>query len=265
MRMQAPWVQAYLPLGWIDVEVLDPDGGAVTSDPGSVHSRRLDLATGVATHEYLVGGTMIQHRTWADRVTGAIVHEVTAAAPVRLRTRIGSLLRPRSAPHGSGGDLVTEWLLPVDVAPGHESPPEPIRYDEGNGRHGAIVVRSSVASAVDDGELDDRRGVDPRDDHRDGHRTGAAGIPRRRRRCPRARRDAARRHPLVGRCRRAGCPPARGPCGSARGDCTHGACSSCPLPRTPPTSTPTSASVGTRPATPTPGWRRSRSTSGGTC
>ena len=85
--------------------------------------------------------------------TGAIVHEVTAATPVRLRVRIDSLLRPRAAVHGNDGDLVAEWLLPVDVAPGHESPPEPIRYDERSGRHGAIVVRAAGASTVDDGTL----------------------------------------------------------------------------------------------------------------
>jgi alpha-L-fucosidase 2 len=50
------------------------------------------------------------------------------------------------------GDLVTQWLLPVDVAPGHEQPAEPIRYDAA-GRRGAIVVRSLGAADVTDGVL----------------------------------------------------------------------------------------------------------------
>ncbi|WP_457100651.1 glycosyl hydrolase family 95 catalytic domain-containing protein [Microbacterium sp. P5_E9] len=151
MRMQTPWTQAYLPLGGIDIGVLDAGGAEVTADPSA--ERRLDLATGVASHEYRVGGETVRHRTWADLVTGAIVHEVTAATPVRLRVRIDSLLRRRAAAYGNDGDLVAEWLLPVDVAPGHESPPEPVRYDERSGRHGAIVVRSFVTGAIADGTL----------------------------------------------------------------------------------------------------------------
>jgi len=163
-RMQAPWVQAYLPLGWIDVVVeadaAEPSPHAVAERPGSqagesprAYARRLDLATGVATHEYETGGIGIRHRTWADLVTGAITHEIEASHPVRVRLEVGSLLRPRSAPRSLGGDLAAEWLLPVDVAPGHEHPAEPIRYDEESGRHGAIIVQSRGASEIVDGVL----------------------------------------------------------------------------------------------------------------
>lgn len=186
-RMQAPWVQAYLPLGWVELTVetdaahsgsqpgpgrFDPVAGAPSLDErgsGSepaverarnepvetprVYGRRLDLATGVATHHYALGDVDVRHRTWADLVTGAIMHEVTANEPVRVHLEIGSLLRPRSAPRSAGGDLATEWWLPVDVAPGHESPAEPIRYDEEHGRHGAILVQARGASEVVDGVL----------------------------------------------------------------------------------------------------------------
>ncbi|WP_374978258.1 glycoside hydrolase N-terminal domain-containing protein [Microbacterium trichothecenolyticum] len=186
-RMQTPWAQAYLPLGWIDLAV-ETDAGGLGSLPGPgrfdavagapslnergagfepvverarnervetprVYGRRLDLTTGVATHAYAVGDVDVRHRTWADLVTGALMHEVTASEPVRVRLEIGSLLRPRSAPRSAGGDLATEWWLPVDVAPGHESPAEPIRYDERTGRHGAIVVQARGASEVVDGVL----------------------------------------------------------------------------------------------------------------
>ncbi|MFB7894604.1 glycoside hydrolase N-terminal domain-containing protein [Microbacterium sp. NPDC056044] len=150
-RLQAPWVQAYLPLGWVDLAV-ETDAPAPTSSTPP-YARRLDLATGVATHEYAVDGVEVRHRTWADLVTGAIVHEVTASEPVRVRLEIGSLLRPRSAPRSAGGDLATEWRLPVDVAPGHESPAEPIRYDDEHGRHGAILVQARGASDIVDGVL----------------------------------------------------------------------------------------------------------------
>ena len=171
-RMQAPWVQAYLPLGWVELTV-ETDAAHSGSQPGSgrfdavagapslndrgsepqEYVRRLDLATGVATHHYAIDGVDVRHRTWADLVTGAIMHEVTANEPVRVHLEIGSLLRPRSAPRSAGGDLATEWWLPVDVAPGHESPAEPIRYDEEHGRHGAIVVQARGASEVVDGVL----------------------------------------------------------------------------------------------------------------
>lgn len=148
MRMQTPWGQAYLPLGWIDIVVLDAEGDPVAADDGGPHRRRLDLTTGVASHEYRVDGVPVRHRTWADLVTGALVHEVTAQSPVSLRVTVGSLLRPRRAPRAGDAELVAEWWLPVDVAPGHEHPPEPIRYDENSGRHGAMILRSAVAAVV---------------------------------------------------------------------------------------------------------------------
>ncbi|KAF2413955.1 alpha-L-fucosidase [Microbacterium sp. B35-04] len=162
-QMQTPWVQAYLPLGWIDVEVLGP---TVAAGSGRGHpvverarnerdetprtlQRRLDLATGVATHSY----DGVTHRTWADLVTGLIMHEISAEEPISVRLQVGSLLRAESAPGDVDGDLVTQWQLPVDVAPGHEQPAEPIRYDDTAGRHGAIVVRSLGAADVTDGVL----------------------------------------------------------------------------------------------------------------
>lgn len=156
-QMQTPWVQAYLPLGWVDLAVDVPDAAGAGVGSGdetpSAHARRLDLATGVATHEYAIGGVDVRHRTWADLVTGALMHEVTADEPVRVRLEIRSLLRARSAPRSAGGDLATEWWLPVDVAPGHENPAEPIRYDDEHGRHAAIVVQARGASEVVDGVL----------------------------------------------------------------------------------------------------------------
>jgi len=181
-RMQAPWVQAYLPLGWIDIAVergtSSVDEGVSSAGarapfaqrPGAqdpvverarnerdetprAHARRLDLRTGVATHEYAVDGVAVRHRTWADVVTGAIMHEITADAPVRVRVKVGSLLRAKSAPVSHDGDLATQWWLPVDVAPGHEQPDEPVRYDESTGRHGAILVRHFGASDVTSGAL----------------------------------------------------------------------------------------------------------------
>ncbi|WP_224751290.1 glycosyl hydrolase family 95 catalytic domain-containing protein [Microbacterium helvum] len=156
-RMQAPWVQAYLPLGWVDVDVESPVDRPVVSpvverpEGGPEVSRRLDLRTGVATHEYLLDGVAVRHRTWADLVTGAIMHEITADAPVQARVTVGSLLRAKAAAHARDGALATEWWFPVDVAPGHEQPDEPIRYDEAYGRHGAVVVRAlGVADVVGD-------------------------------------------------------------------------------------------------------------------
>jgi alpha-L-fucosidase 2 len=153
MQMQAPWVQAYLPLCWVDLELLSPDGTPATIDGEAPLLRRLDLTTGSAVHEYGALGGGVRHRTWADLVTGAITHEICTDEPTRVRVAVGSLLRARGAPRSERGALATDWWLPVDVAPGHEHPPEPIRYDEESGRHGAVAVRSAVASDIADGRL----------------------------------------------------------------------------------------------------------------
>ncbi|WP_394550811.1 glycoside hydrolase N-terminal domain-containing protein [Agromyces sp. MMS24-JH15] len=161
-RQQTGWAQAYLPLGWLDVEVVgaEPPGAGASdgrdrNDDGIGGSaggasaavrRELDLTTGVASLEYDVAGNRVRHETWADRVTGAIAHRVVSEAPVRVRVRVGSLLRERRAPAVTAdGGLDAEWWLPVDVAPGHEHPPEPIRYDPERGGAGGIVVAASVA------------------------------------------------------------------------------------------------------------------------
>ncbi|WP_407359260.1 glycoside hydrolase family 95 protein [Microbacterium sp. LTA6] len=138
-RQQTPWVQAFLPLGWIDVEI---DG---TFDDGC--RRRLDLTTATAHLEY----AGVRHTTWADSAGGAIVHRIEADAPVRVRLRVGSLLRSAGPDAGIPDGIVRELLLPIDVAPGHEAPPEPVRY--GDGRTGAIAVRSTGPATVEAGTL----------------------------------------------------------------------------------------------------------------
>ncbi|MCT9821291.1 glycoside hydrolase family 95 protein [Microbacterium sp. W1N] len=147
-RQQAPWAQAYLPLGWLDLEVTG--AGA-----GGDHVRALDLGTAVALHLYGADGDGVRHETWADRVSGAIVHRITADRPVRVRVRVGSLLRAAADESAATGPvLVGRWMLPVDVAPGHEQPPEPVRYDPAASRFGAIAVTASTPHTITGGTLE---------------------------------------------------------------------------------------------------------------
>lgn len=138
-RQQSPWVQAFLPLGWIDVEV---DGSY-----DDFCLRELDLRTATASLSY----SGVRHETWADSAGGAIVHRITSDAPVRVRLRVGSLLRQAAPDAAIPGGFTRELMLPVDVAPGHESPPEPVRY--GEGRTGAIAVRCVGPSTLAEGVL----------------------------------------------------------------------------------------------------------------
>ncbi len=146
-RQQTPWVQAYLPLAHLDIAVepvLATESALATgSAPEPSCRRRLDLRTGIVTLEYRVGAASVRHETWADIPTCALVHRITADEPVRVTVAIGSLLRPACALSAAGDDVVAEWLLPVDVAPGHEHPPEPVRYDPESGRTGAVAIRSA--------------------------------------------------------------------------------------------------------------------------
>ncbi|PRZ04843.1 alpha-L-fucosidase 2 [Isoptericola sp. CG 20/1183] len=161
-RMQSPWVQAYLPLAALDVAVR-----AAGAAPDDAHRaaplpvrRELDLRTAVATHTWTspTTGRVVQE-TWADAAApdgGPIVHTVHAEHPVRLEVALSSLLRPTDdatpaatatvAPSsGTRGTLHRTWHLPVDVAPGHEDVPEPVRYDTAHGRRGHVTV-----AALDD-------------------------------------------------------------------------------------------------------------------
>ncbi|MGN8025333.1 glycosyl hydrolase family 95 catalytic domain-containing protein [Microbacterium sp. 22242] len=143
-RQQTPWVQAFLPLGWIDVEV---DAGP--SDPSC--TRELDLRTATETLTYTAGGGSVRHRTWADSDGGAIVHRIDADEPVSVVVRIDGLLRRAAADLSVDGALVAHWALPIDVAPGHESPEEPVRY--GEGREAAIAVQPVGPATIEGGTL----------------------------------------------------------------------------------------------------------------
>ncbi|GAA4488176.1 glycoside hydrolase family 95 protein [Microbacterium panaciterrae] len=148
-RQQTPWVQAFLPLGWVDVSVHAP----LAADAGS--RRTLDLRTATETLEYRAIGGTVRHRTWADAEGGAIVHRIDADEPVSVSVRIDGPLRRAAedtAPPSAAEDtLVVPWLLPVDVAPGHESPDEPIRY--GAGRTAATAVRALGPARIESGVL----------------------------------------------------------------------------------------------------------------
>ena len=145
-RQQTPWSQAFMPLGHVDIDVVD-----VTGDSASLQ-RTLDLRTAIASHEYASDAGRIRHETWADAAVGAIVHRIVAEQPVRLRVSADGLLRLRRKEHADGA-LGVEWHLPIDVAPGHAHAAEPVRYDEVLGRTAAISIHSAVAATADDGIL----------------------------------------------------------------------------------------------------------------
>ncbi len=149
-QVQTPWVQTYLPLGELEVVVTAADG---TAGPGGPYDRSLDLRDAVARHSYALGGARVRHETWADATGGALVHTVTADRPVRLTVRFTSPLRADDV-GAAGRALVHVLVPPVDVAPGHESPPEPVRYGPTSSRF-AVAVRAAgdPDAVVEDGVL----------------------------------------------------------------------------------------------------------------
>lgn len=173
-EQQTPWVQAYLPLGELDVTVVPggPDGAAPPEPPavaGTPHQatrgyqRVLNLRQAVAAHRYeLPGVGAVRHETWADADGGPVVHRVTADSPVALTVRLTSPLRAASAaapPPGTGAAPSDEPLVhvlepPVDVAPGHEAQAEPVRYSPANPARLVVAVRAAGdVSAVVAGDV----------------------------------------------------------------------------------------------------------------
>lgn len=135
-RQQTTWAEAYLPLATLDVTVLD----APTPDEPAAEAtvRTLDLRSAVATHAY----DGIRHETWADAVTGALVHRISAPEPVRIALAVDSLLEVSDPARVAGGSLTLGLHLPVTLAPTHAVTDEPMRYDHVTGRRGAVVVRA---------------------------------------------------------------------------------------------------------------------------
>ena len=136
MQLQTPWVQAYLPLGELEVAV-----GTAPADDGD-YARGLDLRDATAWHTYTSDGARVRHQTWADSRGGAVVHLVESDRPVRLTVRFTSPLRADAAATAAPeGALVHVLVPPVDVAPGHEVVPEPVRYAPTDSRF-AVAVRA---------------------------------------------------------------------------------------------------------------------------
>ncbi|WP_460797731.1 glycosyl hydrolase family 95 catalytic domain-containing protein [Microbacterium sp. GXF0217] len=144
-RQQTPWSQAFMPLGQVDIDLI-----GVTGDRATL-VRTLDLRTAIAAHEYTSDAGRVRHETWADAEAGAIVHRIAAEQPVRVRVSADSLLRLNRV--AQDDTLGVEWLLPIDVAPGHADAAEPIRYDEALGRTAAISIVSTVEATAEDGIL----------------------------------------------------------------------------------------------------------------
>lgn len=144
-ELQTPWVQAYLPLAELDVAVQGADAGEAAGDQPVLEDRRLDLRTAVATHAWSSRPTGdVLQETWADARGGVLVHTVRSERPVRLEVRVSSLLRrAASAPSVARDALTVQLLLPTDVAPGHETVADPVRYGPG-ARRGLVTVAAAA-------------------------------------------------------------------------------------------------------------------------
>ncbi|MDR7385100.1 glycosyl hydrolase family 95 catalytic domain-containing protein [Promicromonospora iranensis] len=107
--LQAPYAQAFLPLGTL--EVVSPDGG-----PGR---RSLDLRTG--THTWTHAGSRMggRARTVVSAVDDVLLHVVDRASPEPVEVRLTSPLHELHRELRPEG--IEVWLrAPSDVAPGHE-------------------------------------------------------------------------------------------------------------------------------------------------
>jgi alpha-L-fucosidase 2 len=107
--LQAPYAQAFLPLGTL--EVVTPDAG-----PGR---RSLDLRTGTHTWSHTGNRAGGRARTVVSAVDDVLLHVVDGAPPDPVEVRLTSPLHELHREHGPAGTEI--WLrAPSDVAPGHE-------------------------------------------------------------------------------------------------------------------------------------------------
>ncbi len=130
-----------------------------------------------------------------------------------MRLQVGSLLRAQSAPTAVDGDLVTQWQLPVDVAPGHEQPrrADPLRRGRTPRRDRRALARRGRR---DRRRAHDRRRRDAPVRRRHGHGALAcpANPPMTAMRCSAHRTcSAASRHPPMSPPRRRSSAPRTAP------------------------------------------------------
>lgn len=120
-EMMGPYTQSYLPLG--DLVVTFRHG-----DVCSGYERRLDLAAGIATVEYSIGGRRFRREAFASHPDQVIVLRIEAAeeGELALTARLWSRLVHRT--RVDGGIFLLEGRAPVHVDPNYYHRSNPIIY-----------------------------------------------------------------------------------------------------------------------------------------
>ncbi len=142
LGMQGPFTQAFMPLGDLSIELAGAKGA------GS-YRRELDLDTATASVYYESGGIAYSRRAFASYPDRVLVIRLTSSRKGGLSFRLGLAGRLRAdsslagaVPPGGAPDLVLRGVAPSNAEPDYRGDlPEPLRYDEGDGRGMAFEAR----------------------------------------------------------------------------------------------------------------------------
>ncbi|WP_339279838.1 glycoside hydrolase family 95 protein [Paenibacillus sp. FSL W8-1187] len=137
--LMGPYTQSYLPFGDL---LLSMEHGQISY--GS-YERKLDLARGMATVRYSIGGVTYEREVFASHPDQAIVVRLSAdrTGALSFRARLDSPLRHATA--ADEGDFTLFGFAPEHVSPSYHDTEQPVRYgadgkSKGLSFHGRLAV-----------------------------------------------------------------------------------------------------------------------------
>jgi len=125
-RMQGPYMEAYQPVGWVELESAAGDTSA--------YRRELKLDEAVASVRYEIGGVRYEREVFASHPAGVVVVRMSADQKAKITSRIVLRSPHPASPGRSGGSAI--WLsgrAPLHAAPSYLDEDPAVIYDAEQG------------------------------------------------------------------------------------------------------------------------------------
>ena len=141
-RMQGPYMEAYQPVGWVELEGAAGDTSA--------YRRELNLDEAVASVRYEIGGIRYEREAFISHPAGVVVVRMSADRRETITSRI--VLRsphPGAAGRANGSAMWLSGRAPLHAAPSYLDEDAPVIYDAERG----LPFHVELAAIAEHGQI----------------------------------------------------------------------------------------------------------------
>lgn len=144
-QMMGPYTQSFLPFG--DLRLRFEHGGHFRD-----YKRELDLASGVSTVTYRIGGVTYRREMFISFPEQALFIRLEASEPgaLHVHARLDSPLRHRTS--AAGGRFMLDGIAPEYVAPNYVSASRPLQYGDESATE-AMRFSGGLLAVAEDGTV----------------------------------------------------------------------------------------------------------------